>query len=276
MGKRRRISRVPSSPSAAPVGEGTCRADPLTLARDARRTFSPTGRSPHTPRSGRNGQLALRGLYIRDSYAGATQLSPGCCEGDGIGVTTGDFSESFLRDKKDSAVLADELELLDRLRECDDIVFADSLLDGGGSHDPSSLRLQADHLAVDPPRRIVADGAGQHLAHGGRRHLRRIWSSNHAKNATQHLGRDARSLPATSDCVTYRSGISHDQNVFRPPTAQTSIQLTPRPTAKSASSHPPSQDPRIRRGSPMMRQKAGTTCKASPESSSSPSWRCAS
>jgi hypothetical protein len=160
VGKRRRISRVPSSPSAAPVGEGTCRADPLTLARDARRTFSPTGRSPHTPRSGRNGQLALRGLYIRDSYVGATQLSPGCCECDGIGVTTGDFSESFLRDKKDSAVLADELEPLDRLRECDDIVFADSLLDGDGSHDPSSLGLQADHPAVDPPRRIVAADLG--------------------------------------------------------------------------------------------------------------------
>ena len=47
-------------------------------------------------RSGRSGQLALGGLYIRDSHAGATQLSPRCYVGNGIGVATGAFGETLL------------------------------------------------------------------------------------------------------------------------------------------------------------------------------------
>ena len=82
------------------------------------------------------------------------------------------------------------------------------------------------------------------------------------------------SKPTARCKTTQPSGVAINPATERFGTHPT--QLTPRPTAKSASSHPPSQDPRIRRGSPMMRSKAGIKCESFLESSSSPSWRCAS
>jgi hypothetical protein len=122
MGEHRQISGVPAG--AAHAGGCTShaiRTVPLTLmpAKNSPVSFSPIGRSPHiswravkgtqaqvpspawspgrrgraplaaAPRSlrqGQSGQLPLPLLYIADSPAGATHLSPGCCVGNGIGV----------------------------------------------------------------------------------------------------------------------------------------------------------------------------------------------
>jgi hypothetical protein len=108
MGKHRRISAAPASPSVnsslpAAVRCWSRRTSkdtafsplaallPVSLGARSRRPrlkrpSRPSGlrgvavgplwpRRPFFPRKGRNGQLTLAGLYIRDSHAGATQLS---------------------------------------------------------------------------------------------------------------------------------------------------------------------------------------------------------
>lgn len=57
-------------------------------------------------RSGHNGPRVSRGLYIRDSHAGATSPSPRCPLNNGISVTTGDWRhETFELRYAGSAVL---------------------------------------------------------------------------------------------------------------------------------------------------------------------------